>query len=382
MQKALRSLETGLTGLDEITIEGFDPAKGIDDADNKAAIRAALGTPTPDRLLKIAQAMRLGANDELIHNACRVDPWFLGEIRALVETEAEIKAKGLPATAGAFRRLKAKGFSDKRLGKLTGAGADEVMEKRRALGVRPVFKRIDTCAAEFASPTAYMYSTYETPFAGIVADEAAPSDKKKVIILGGGPNRIGQGIEFDYCCCHAAFALKEVGYETIMVNCNPETVSTDYDTSDRLYFEPLTPEDVLEIIDTERSQRHAARRHRAVRRPDAAQARRAAGEGEGADPRHLARHDRPRGRPRPLQETARQTEGAPAAERHRHLAGGGARHRRRDRLSGGDPAVLRTGRARHGDRARRGPVRPLRGASLPAISTGRASWWSPSEARC
>ena len=144
------------------------------------------------------------------------------------------------------------GFSDTRLGKLTGNSAEAVMEKRRALGVRPVFKRIDTCAAEFASPTAYMYSTYETPFAGQVADEARPSDKKKIIILGGGPNRIGQGIEFDYCCCHAAFALKEAGYETIMINCNPETVSTDYDTSDRLYFEPLTPEDVLEIIDTER----------------------------------------------------------------------------------------------------------------------------------
>ena len=257
LQKALRSLETGLTGLDEITIESFDPAKGIDDADNKAAIRAALGTPTPDRLLKIAQAMRLGANDELIHNACRVDPWFLNEIRALVEMEAEIRAKGLPATAGAFRRLKAQGFSDQRLGKLTGTGAEMVREKRRALGVRPVFKRIDTCAAEFASPTAYMYSTYETPFNGQAgtkaADEARPSDKKKVIILGGGPNRIGQGIEFDYCCCHACFALKEAGYETIMVNCNPETVSTDYDTSDRLYFEPLTPEDVLEIIETERA---------------------------------------------------------------------------------------------------------------------------------
>ena len=253
LQKALRSLETGLTGLDEITIEGFDPAKGIDDADNKAAIRAALGTPTPDRLLKIAQAMRLGASDELIHNACRIDPWFLNEIRALVEAEAEIKAKGLPATAAPFRRLKAKGFSDTRLGKLTATPAEAVAQKRRALGVRPVFKRIDTCAAEFASPTAYMYSTYETPFAGKAADEAAPSTKKKVIILGGGPNRIGQGIEFDYCCCHAAFALKEVGYETIMVNCNPETVSTDYDTSDRLYFEPLTPEDVLEIIDTERA---------------------------------------------------------------------------------------------------------------------------------
>ena len=145
------------------------------------------------------------------------------------------------------------GFSDARLGKLTGHSADEVTKRRRALDVRPVFKRIDTCAAEFASPTAYMYSTYETPFAGAPANEAAPSDKKKVVILGGGPNRIGQGIEFDYCCCHAAFALNEVGYETIMINCNPETVSTDYDTSDRLYFEPLTAEDVLEIIDTERS---------------------------------------------------------------------------------------------------------------------------------
>ncbi len=253
LQKALRSLETGLTGLDEITIEGFDVAKGIDDADNKAAIRAALGTPTPDRLLKIAQAMRLGATDELIHNACRIDPWFLTQMRELVDMEAQIRAKGLPTTAAPFRRLKAMGFSDKRLGKLTGNEAEAVMAKRRKLNVRPVFKRIDTCAAEFASPTAYMYSTYETPFAGKVANEAAPSDKKKVIILGGGPNRIGQGIEFDYCCCHACFALKEAGYETIMVNCNPETVSTDYDTSDRLYFEPLTPEDVLEIIDTERS---------------------------------------------------------------------------------------------------------------------------------
>jgi len=159
----------------------------------------------------------------------------------------------LPSAAGVFRQLKALGFSDTRLGKLTGMPAAEVTAQRHALGVRPVFKRIDTCAAEFASPTAYMYSTYEMPFAGTVADEARPSGAKKVVILGGGPNRIGQGIEFDYCCCHAAFALKEVGYETIMVNCNPETVSTDYDTSDRLYFEPLTPEDVLEIIDAERA---------------------------------------------------------------------------------------------------------------------------------
>jgi carbamoyl-phosphate synthase large subunit len=249
LQKALRSLETGLTGFDEVAIAGI----GGDEAEDRNAIRAALGTPTPDRALKIAQAMRHGLTDEQIHAACKVDPWFLAEIRGIVETEATIKARGLPASAGALRRLKAMGFSDARLGKLTGLSAEAVTQKRRALGVRPVFKRIDTCAAEFASPTAYMYSTYETPFAGRAACEAAPSEKTKVVILGGGPNRIGQGIEFDYCCCHAAFALREVGYETIMINCNPETVSTDYDTSDRLYFEPLTAEDVLEIIDTERS---------------------------------------------------------------------------------------------------------------------------------
>jgi carbamoyl-phosphate synthase large subunit len=196
--------------------------------------------------------MRLGMSDADIHRACQIASWFLAEIRGIVETDAEIAAKSLPQSPNALRRLKAMGFSDARLGKLTGATADAVTQTRLHLGVRPVYKRIDTCAAEFASPTAYMYSTYDAPFAGRAVDEAAPSDKKKVVILGGGPNRIGQGIEFDYCCCHAAFALKEVGYETIMINCNPETVSTDYDTSDRLYFEPLTPEDVLEIIDIER----------------------------------------------------------------------------------------------------------------------------------
>src|SRR5438034_3945811 len=247
LQKALRSLETGLTGLDEIAIAG------LGQGDDKNAIRAALGTPSPDGILKVAQAMRLGMTDAEIHTACRIDAWFLGQIRGIVDMEAQIRDKGLPGSAAGLRRLKAMGFSDARLGRLTGLSADEVAARRRALGVRPVFKRIDTCAAEFASPTAYMYSTYETPFAGRAVDEAAPSDKTKVVILGGGPNRIGQGIEFDYCCCHAAFALKEAGYETIMVNCNPETVSTDYDTSDRLYFEPLTAEDVLEIIETERS---------------------------------------------------------------------------------------------------------------------------------
>jgi carbamoyl-phosphate synthase large subunit len=246
LQKALRGLETGLTGLDEIEIEGL--GKG----DDKNAIRAALGTPTPSRLLQVAQAMRLGWSDAEIHDSCKIDPWFLEQIRGIVEMEAEIRRKGLPASPAVFRRLKSMGFADARLAGLTGKTEAQVRQARRALDVRPVYKRIDTCAAEFASPTAYMYSTYETPFAGRMADEARPSNREKVVILGGGPNRIGQGIEFDYCCCHACFALRDAGYETIMVNCNPETVSTDYDTSDRLYFEPLTTEDVLEILETEK----------------------------------------------------------------------------------------------------------------------------------
>jgi carbamoyl-phosphate synthase large subunit len=246
LQKALRSLETGLTGLDEIDIPG------LGHGDDRNAVKAALGTPTPDRLLIVAQALRLGLSTAQIHESCRIDPWFLEQLAELVATEAKVRTHGLPQTPRAFAKLKSMGFSDARLAVLSGRSEAEVKAHRRALGIRPVFKRIDTCAAEFASPTAYMYSTYAAPFAGTPADEAAPSERDKVIILGGGPNRIGQGIEFDYCCCHAAFALKDAGYETIMVNCNPETVSTDYDTSDRLYFEPLTAEDVLEIIDTER----------------------------------------------------------------------------------------------------------------------------------
>ncbi len=247
LQKALRGLETGLTGLDEIEIAG------LGEGDDKNAIRAALGTPTPNRLLQVAQAMRLGWSDDEIEASCKIDPWFLAQIRGIVMMEQKVLQYGLPQNAHSMRMLKSMGFSDARLAVLGKTTEAEVKAQRRALGVRPVFKRIDTCAAEFASPTAYMYSTYEAPFAGLAADESAPSDKKKVVILGGGPNRIGQGIEFDYCCCHACFALAEVGYETIMINCNPETVSTDYDTADRLYFEPLTAEDVLEIIDTERT---------------------------------------------------------------------------------------------------------------------------------
>jgi len=252
MQKALRGLETGLNGFDDIEIDGVAGAE--DDAAIKAAVIRALGLPTPDRIRVIAQAFRHGLTVEEVQAACAYEPWFLRQIADLIRTEGHVRVQGLPTDATDFRKLKAKGFSDARLGVLTGKTEGEVRKARRALDVRPVFKRIDTCAAEFASATAYMYSTYETGALGQVpACEAEVSDRKKAVILGGGPNRIGQGIEFDYCCCHAAFAFDDIGVESIMVNCNPETVSTDYDTSDRLYFEPLTAEDVLELIDVERS---------------------------------------------------------------------------------------------------------------------------------
>ena len=252
MQKALRGLETGLTGFDEIEIDGVAGVE--DDASARAAVIRALGQPTPDRIRVIAQAFRHGLSVDEVAAACSYEPWFLRQIADLVRAEGHLRVTGLPTDATEFRKLKAKGFSDARLAKLTGATEAAVRKARRALEVRPVFKRIDTCAAEFASATAYMYSTYETGALGQVPQcEAEPSGARKAVILGGGPNRIGQGIEFDYCCCHAAFAFADIGVESIMVNCNPETVSTDYDTSDRLYFEPLTAEDVLELIDVERS---------------------------------------------------------------------------------------------------------------------------------
>nr|WP_321980374.1 carbamoyl-phosphate synthase large subunit [uncultured Cohaesibacter sp.] len=242
LQKALRGLETGLTGLNEVEIEG------LGQGDDKNAIRAALAKATPDRLLKIAQAIRLGVSHEQIFETCKYDPWFLEQLQGIIDMEERVRVHGLPQDAHNMRKLKSMGFSDVRLAELAGTSAKKVATLRNDLEVRPVYKRIDTCAAEFASPTAYMYSSYEMPFNGAPACEANPSDRKKVAILGGGPNRIGQGIEFDYCCCHACFAMSEAGYETIMINCNPETVSTDYDTSDRLYFEPLTAEDVIEIL--------------------------------------------------------------------------------------------------------------------------------------
>ncbi|MFC6688070.1 carbamoyl-phosphate synthase large subunit [Jhaorihella thermophila] len=242
MQKALASLETGLTGFDEIDIPG---------APDKAAIIKALSLQTPDRLRTIAQAMRHGLSNDEIQAVTHFDPWFLARIREIVEAEEDLRRNGLPVTEEGLRAVKMMGFTDARLAKLTGRDEDNVRRARHNLGVTAVFKRIDTCAAEFEAQTPYMYSTYETPMMGEVECEARPSDRKKVVILGGGPNRIGQGIEFDYCCCHACFALSDAGFETIMVNCNPETVSTDYDTSDRLYFEPLTFEHVMEILRVE-----------------------------------------------------------------------------------------------------------------------------------
>ena len=270
LQKALRGLETGLSGLDRVReLEGVDPAE----------IERLLARPTPDRLLIAAEALRQGFTVERINEIAHFDPWFLRRLEEIVRAEEDVRVNGLPSDARGMRRLKAMGFSDARLatlalrsahvqremGEAVAAGGSgtvhtamtamtggitegETRAHRVRLGVRPVFKRIDSCAAEFDATTPYLYSTYEAPLFGEPEDEAEVSDRRKIMILGGGPNRIGQGIEFDYCCCHAAFAIRESGIETIMVNCNPETVSTDPDTSDRLYFEPLTAEDVLEIV--------------------------------------------------------------------------------------------------------------------------------------
>jgi len=273
IQKALRGLETGLSGFNFV-----DALKGAP----RAEIEAELARPTPDRLLVAAQALREGFTVDEVHRIAKYDPWFLERIKEIVEAEEALCRNGLPRDTEGLRRLKAMGFSDKRLAYLAlqsanlpamdtavahgtglvhdavsamtgGVTEKQVRALRHRLGVRPVFKRIDTCAAEFEAKTPYMYSTYEAPVFGAPECESQPSERKKIVILGGGPNRIGQGIEFDYCCCHACFALSDAGFETIMVNCNPETVSTDYDTSDRLYFEPLTAEDVLEILHVEMS---------------------------------------------------------------------------------------------------------------------------------
>ncbi|HEX4077824.1 MAG TPA: carbamoyl-phosphate synthase large subunit [Rhizomicrobium sp.] len=242
LQKALRSLETGIAGLDEIELPA-DPN----------AVRAALARTSPDRLRIAAEAMRGRFPVAEIAAITHYDRWFLEEVEAILAEETRLRSEGLPTGADEWRRVKSLGFSDDRLAVLCGTTQQHVRLARVAAGVRPVFKRIDSCAAEFLALTPYMYSTYERPVGGVAQCESQPTNARKIIILGGGPNRIGQGIEFDYCCCHAAYALSAQGFETIMVNCNPETVSTDYDTSDRLYFEPLTAEDVLEIVHVEQS---------------------------------------------------------------------------------------------------------------------------------
>ncbi|MEM6465644.1 MAG: carbamoyl-phosphate synthase large subunit, partial [Pseudomonadota bacterium] len=240
VQKALASLETGLTGFDEIEI-----------GESNGEMTAALSRQTPDRLRVIAQALRQGMAVEAVAAITKFDPWFLQQIAEIVAVEAQVRESGLPSGAAELRALKMMGFTDARLAHLAELPEGQVRKLRQDAGIVAAFKRIDTCAAEFEAQTPYMYSTYEADAMGEVECEARPSDAKKVVILGGGPNRIGQGIEFDYCCCHACFALTDAGYETIMVNCNPETVSTDYDTSDRLYFEPLSIETVLEILRVE-----------------------------------------------------------------------------------------------------------------------------------
>ena len=260
LQKALRSLETGLTGLSEVAIPNALDAEGAVD---REAILTELAKPRPERILAAAQALRHGLAIEEIQATTRFDPWFLNQIADLIAIEDELRRDGLPEDLAGLSRLKRLGFSDARLAELTGTTEAAIAGRRQALGLHPVFKRIDTCAGEFPAATPYMYSAYEhagaehagAEYAGARAPEceADPSGRDKVMILGGGPNRIGQGIEFDYCCVHAAYALKDAGFETIMVNCNPETVSTDYDTSDRLYFEPLTAEDVIEIARVEQS---------------------------------------------------------------------------------------------------------------------------------
>jgi len=238
-QKALRGLEVGVDGLDSMHEEY--------DEEHISLLTSELQEPGPNRVWYVADAMRLGRSEEELFASTAIDPWFLAQLKQLIELEADISAMKLDSIDASFmRNIKRKGFSDRRISTLLKCSENEIREKRNSLAVHPIYKRVDTCAAEFATSTAYMYSSYDEEC------EAEPSDRKKIIVLGGGPNRIGQGIEFDYCCVHAAFAMREDGYETIMVNCNPETVSTDYDTSDRLYFEPLTLEDVLEIVRVEK----------------------------------------------------------------------------------------------------------------------------------
>ena len=335
LHKALCSLESGLSGLDEIA----------GDRHATEDVRRELRNPGPHRLRYLADALRLGEREEEVQRLSGVDPWFIAQIADLVHEERALAACDAQQVDGeTLRRLKRKGFSDARIAAVLGVEEGAVRSRRWRLGLHPVFKRIDSCAAEFRSATAYMYSTYEEEC------EAAPTERPKVMVLGSGPNRIGQGVEFDYCCVQASLAMREAGYESIMVNCNPETVSTDYDTSDRLYFEPLTLEHVLEIIRVERPRWG----HRAVRGSDPVEARARARRGGRRDQGHEPRQHRPGGGPGAIPAASRRVQPAPATKPDRPLAGSSRGTRGRDWLSARRASVLRAGRPRHENRVRRG----------------------------
>ena len=292
LQKALRSLEIGSCGFESRLFDLTEETRRGLTAKEQALLVEKLRVTGWERLWYLGDAFRIGMKVEEIYATTSIDPWFLNNVKQIIEMEDELKAarhifeRKLPELRDILKEAKEYGFADKFIARLWGTTEEEVQSTRVSLGIKPVFKMVDTCAAEFVAYTPYLYSTYEEEC------EANPSDRKKIMILGGGPNRIGQGIEFDYCCVHGVFALAEDGYETIMVNCNPETVSTDYDTSDRLYFEPLTYEDVLNIVETEKP----VRSDRPVRRPDAAETCRFTGKSGCSHYRHFARFHRPGGR--------------------------------------------------------------------------------------
>ena len=346
LQKALRSMETGLTGLDDIALPG------LGEGDDKNVIRAALGTPSPDRLLKVAQALRLGFDEEQIFEACNIDPWFIRQIKDIVDMEARVREHGLPPSACAVPHAEGHGL-------LRRAAGEACRRSRRARFPRSAGR--STCTRSISASTpAPRSSPRQRPICTRPTSLASPDrrnarrgrrDAEKIIILGGGPNRIGQGIEFDYCCCHAAFSLSAAGYETIMVNCNPETVSTDYDTSDRLYFEPLTEEDVLEIVRKEETNGKVKGvivqfgGQTPLKLAQALEAAKVPILGTSPDAIDLA-EDRDR-----FKALIERLGLAPAEKRHRPLAGGGRRHRRHARLSARHPPVLRARRQGDGDRA-------------------------------
>ena len=346
MQKALRSLEQGRHGLN------CDPGEApYDDLDLDELLRRAT-IATPDRPFQLEAVLRRGVSIEQVAEETKVDPWFLDQLMRIVDERAHLAEVGFAAvTRAELRRAKRLGFSDAQLAYLWSVPETDVRARRLAEGLVPTYKTVDTCAAEFEAKTPYHYSTWEDD------DEVVDTgDRPVVIILGSGPNRIGQGIEFDYCCVHASFALRDAGYETVMVNCNPETVSTDYDTSDRLYFEPLTFEDTMSIVDAERAAGNLEGHHRQPRRPDAAEAGRPAPRGTGA--RHQPPQHRPRRGPRPVEPAVRPARDPATGRRHRHRPRRGPGHRRSHRLPRPAPPQLRAGRPGHGDRLRRRGPRP------------------------